>query len=105
MSEPTNFNEKVIENFRAHGGNVPGWGQMLLLTTTGAKSGAQRTTPLVYSTDGDRLVIVASKGGAPTNPDWYYNLLANPVATVEVGTERYQVRATVAEPAERDRLY
>lgn len=59
----------------------------------------------MYTTDGDRIVIIASKGGAPTNPDWFHNLVANPVATVEVGSERFPVRATVAEGQERDRLY
>jgi deazaflavin-dependent oxidoreductase (nitroreductase family) len=105
MSTYSNFNQTVIERFRQNGGNVSGWGRLLLLTTTGAKSGLPRTTPLAYSTDGDRLVIVASKGGAPTNPDWYHNLLANPTATVELGTERFQVRAHVVAGHERERLY
>jgi len=78
---------------------------MLLLTTTGARSGQSRTTPLVYTTDGDRIVIIASKAGAPTNPDWYHNLVANQTATIEVGAEKFQARATVAEGVERERLY
>jgi deazaflavin-dependent oxidoreductase (nitroreductase family) len=77
-----------------------------LLTTTGAKSGKQRVSPLAYTTDGDRLVIIASKAGAPTNPDWYHNLLAHPAATIEVGTEQFQVKSTVVlEEPERSRLY
>jgi deazaflavin-dependent oxidoreductase (nitroreductase family) len=105
MSGPNNYNQAVIERFRANGGIVPGPNKLLLLTTTGARSGQPRTTPVAYSTDGDRLVIVASKGGAPTNPDWYFNLVANPIVTVELGTERFQARASVAEESERERLY
>jgi deazaflavin-dependent oxidoreductase (nitroreductase family) len=78
---------------------------MLLLHTTGARTGKERVNPLVYTTDGDDLVVVASKGGAPTNPDWYHNLLANPDVTVEVGTDTMPVRARVAEGAERERLW
>ncbi|MEO7001196.1 MAG: nitroreductase family deazaflavin-dependent oxidoreductase [Ktedonobacterales bacterium] len=103
---PNNYNQIVIEQFRANGGKVQGANQLLLLTTTGAKSGQPRTTPIACSTDGDRLVILASKGGAPTNPDWYHNLLANPVVTVELGGETFQARATVVtDRQERDRLY
>ena len=78
---------------------------MLLLTTTGAKSGNPYTTPLVHTTDGDRIVIIASKGGAPSNPDWYYNLVANPEVTVELGTETFQAKASVVTGEERQRLY
>jgi deazaflavin-dependent oxidoreductase (nitroreductase family) len=102
------FNQQIIAEFRANGGKVGGMFAnmpLLLLTSTGAKSGQPRVSPLAYVADGDRLAIIASKGGAPTNPDWYYNLLANPTATVEVKDQRFQVRATVANPAERDRLY
>ena len=84
---------------------MEGWDRLLLLTTTGAKSGLPRTTPMAYSTDGDRLVVVAPNGGAPTNPDWYHNLLANPKVTVELGSERFQARAIVADGQERERLY
>jgi deazaflavin-dependent oxidoreductase (nitroreductase family) len=106
MSSPTNYNQTVIETFRQNGGQVPGPNRLLLLTTTGAKSGQPRTAPLAYSTDGDHLVVVASKGGAPTNPDWFHNLQANPVATVELGSETFQVRATVvADEQDRERLY
>lgn len=105
MSSPGNFNQMVIQQFRANGGKVNGPNPLILLTTTGAKSGQPRTIPVAYSTDGDRLVIVASKGGGPTNPDWYFNLLAHPIVTVELGTETFQARATVVTGAERDRLY
>ena len=102
------FNRGVVEHFRANGGVGPGrWATqpLLLLTTTGARSGLPRTTPLLYSTDGDRLVVIASKGGEPTHPDWYHNLLAHPEATVEVGGEAFPVRAEVAQGAERRRLF
>ena len=106
--DPNEFNTKIIAEFRANGGKVgpPFEGApMVLLTSVGAKSGKQRVNPLVYTTDGDRYVIIASKGGAPTNPDWYYNVKANPEVTVEIGEETFAARATVAEPAERDRLF
>ncbi len=102
------FNQRLIEEYRATGGKVGGQfagRPLLLLTTTGAKSGQPRTQPLVYTVDGDRLVIIASKGGAPTNPAWYHNLLANPQATVELGAETFEVRATRIEGEERRRLY
>jgi deazaflavin-dependent oxidoreductase (nitroreductase family) len=105
MSSPGNYNQIVIQQFRANGGKVSGPNQLILLTTIGAKSKQPRTTPVAYSTDGDRLVIAASKGGGPTNPDWYFNLLANPMVTVELGTEQFQARASVVTGAERDRLY
>lgn len=105
MSSFGNYNQMVIEQFRANNGSVPGRSNLLLLTTTGAKTGQPRIAPLAYSTDGDRLVIVGSKGGAPTHPDWYRNLLANPVVTVEVGGEQFQARASVIEGQERERLF
>lgn len=99
----------LIEDFRAHAGQVssgPFAGRdVLLLTTIGAKSGQPRLVPLVYTRDGDLYVIVASKGGAPTHPAWYLNLVANPIVTVELGPDKFQARAIVAEGAERDRLY
>jgi len=103
----TDRNAAVIEEFRANGGRVRSFATqpLLLLTHTGAKSGTRRTNPLAYFRDGDRYVIVASKGGAPTNPDWYHNLLAHPRATIEVGTDRFDVTARIAEPAERERLW
>ncbi len=103
------FNEKLIEEFRANGGTVGGQfagAPLLLLTTTGAKSGKERVSPLVYTTDGDRIVIIASKGGAPASPDWYHNLVAHPDVTVEIGMEKFAATATaLTEGAERDRLY
>jgi deazaflavin-dependent oxidoreductase (nitroreductase family) len=78
---------------------------MLLLTTTGAKSGQRRTTPLVYLPDGDRFIIIASKGGAPAHPAWYHNLVAHPGTTIEVGTESIPVTALVVTGEERDKLY
>lgn len=104
----SDFNTALIEEFRANDGTVSGpFGDapLLLLTTTGAKSGRQYTTPVVYTTDNGNYVIIASKGGAPENPDWYYNLVANPKATIELPGETVDVRATLAEGDERDRLY
>jgi deazaflavin-dependent oxidoreductase (nitroreductase family) len=108
MTSPTDFNTQLIEEFRANGGETSGpfkGRRLLLLTSTGAKSGQQRTTPLVYSNDGDRFVIVASKGGAPEHPAWYHNLVAHPEAVIEVGTEKFSVHASIAGQSERDRLY
>ena len=108
MSSPNDYNQALIEEFRANGGKVNGQfagASLVLLTTTGAKSGKERTNPLVYFKDGDHIIIVASKGGAPTNPDWYYNILAHPDVTLEIGTERFQAHAVVAEDAERDRIF
>ncbi len=102
------YNQKTIEEFRANKGKVGGPFEgrtLLLLHHKGAKTGRERVNPVAYVKDGDRLVIVASKGGAPTNPDWYYNVVANPLVTVEVGTEKYQARAKVTEDPERTRLY
>ena len=104
----TEFNRKVIEEFRANEGKVGGafaGAPMIIVTHTGAKSGKAHTTPLVYSLDGDRFVIIASKAGAPTNPAWYHNLIAHPEVTVEVGAERFKARAVEARGAERDRLF
>ena len=104
----SDFNENVINEFRANGGKVGGQfegARMMLLTTTGAKSGQARTKPVVYTTDGDRFVIIASKAGAPTNPDWFHNLVANPEVILEVGDERFPARATVVSGEERRRLY
>jgi deazaflavin-dependent oxidoreductase (nitroreductase family) len=108
MAEWDDFNQKLIEEFRANGGVVGGQfagAPLLILTTIGAKSGESRVSPLAYTRDGESLVIIASKGGAPTNPAWYYNLKANPEVAVEVGTETFQ--ATASEPLgdERDRLF
>lgn len=104
----TDWNKAIIEEFRANDGKVGGQfagRPLLLLHTTGAKTGQQRINPLAYSRADGRLVVIASKGGAPTHPDWYYNLLANPTVTVEVGTEQFQARAVVATEPERTRLF
>jgi deazaflavin-dependent oxidoreductase (nitroreductase family) len=105
----SDFNQAVIAEFRANAGKVGGYfdgANLLLLHTTGARSGRARTNPLVYAQDGDRFVVAASKGGADSNPDWYYNLRANPTATIEVGTEQFPVRATiVTEEPQRSELY
>ena len=99
-------NVPVIEEFRAHRGAVAHLGfPILLLTTTGARTGRRRTTPLGFGIDGSRVFVVASKGGAPHDPAWFHNLSANPSVTVELGTETYGARAVVAEGQERDRLF
>ncbi len=101
-------NEQVITEFRANQGKVGGRyanSPLLLLTTKGAKSGRALTRPLAYSKDGERLVVIASFGGGPKNPPWFHNLVANPEVTVEVGSERFQAKATVAAGEERQRLY
>lgn len=102
------WNRGIIDEFHAKGGKSIGHfgDKLLLLTTRGAKSGQVRTTPLVYHCDGDRYVIAASKGGAPSHPGWYHNLVKHREAEVEVGTEKFKVRATpIAMGPERDRLY
>lgn len=108
MSDANDWNAKIIEEFRAHAGVVGGpfeGAPMVLITTTGAKSAKKRTTPLVCLPDGERIVIFASKAGAPTNPDWYHNLKANPQVTVEVGADAYQAEAVEITGSERDRLF
>jgi deazaflavin-dependent oxidoreductase (nitroreductase family) len=102
------FNRKIIDEFRANGGKVGGdfaGAPMVLLTTTGAKTGRRLTSPLVHTTDGDDLVVIASKGGAPNHPAWYHNLKANPTVTVEVGDEEYEATAVITEGEERQRLF
>ena len=108
MNNPNERNIAIIKEFRANAGKVGGpfsGRSLLLLHTVGAKTGQQRINPVAYITDGDRLVIIASKGGAPTSPDWYHNILAHPLVTVEVGTEQFQVMATISAEPERSRLY
>ena len=104
MSEWNQRNRSVIDDFRANGGSS-GDRPLLLLTTTGARTGRRHTTPLMYLSDGERLAVFASKGGDPAHPDWYHNLVANPTVTVEVDGESFETQAVVAEPPERDRLY
>ena len=108
MPEVSEWNRAIIDEFRANNGKVGGpfaGAPLLLLHTTGAKSGKQRTNPVMYLPDGERLLVFASKAGAPTNPDWFHNLVANPRATVDVGDESFEVKATVITGEERDRLY
>ena len=103
------FTNNLIADLRANAGRAssgPMVGRpLMILTTTGARSGKERTAIITDTRDGDRYVIVASKSGAPTNPEWYYNLLANPEATAEAGGETFRVRATEATGVERQRLY
>ena len=108
MSSPNDWNTKVIQEFRANKGQVGGnfaGSTLLLLHTTGAKTGQERVNPVACLRDGDNLVVIASKNGAPVNPDWYHNLLAHPEVTVEVGVEQIKAHATVAAEPERTRLY
>jgi deazaflavin-dependent oxidoreductase (nitroreductase family) len=108
MSNSINWNQAIIDEFRANAGKVGGRFEgktLLILHTVGAKSGQERINPTAYVGVGDRLVIIASKGGAPTNPDWYYNILANPLVTVEVGTEQFQAQAIIVKEPERTRLF
>jgi deazaflavin-dependent oxidoreductase (nitroreductase family) len=108
-ARPGGWNDSIIEQFRANAGQMktgPFAGRsLLLLTTKGAKSGEERTSPVVYSRDGDRFIIIASKGGAPTHPSWYHNLRAHPEVTVELGAEKFRARAKTADDSERRRLY
>jgi deazaflavin-dependent oxidoreductase (nitroreductase family) len=102
------WNKGIIDEFHAKGGKGVGdfGDKLLLLTVRGAKSGQVRTTPVVYHRDGDRYVIAASMGGAPAHPAWYHNLLEHRDAEIEVGTEKFKVRATpIPKGPERDRLY
>jgi deazaflavin-dependent oxidoreductase (nitroreductase family) len=108
MPAVNDWNASIISEFRANAGKVGGRfanAPMVLITTKGARTGQLRTNPLVCLPDGDRLVIFASKGGAPTNPDWFHNLRANPEVTVEYGSERFTARAVITEGEERDRLW
>jgi deazaflavin-dependent oxidoreductase (nitroreductase family) len=109
MADVTDFNQTIIEEFRANagklGGNFEG-APMLLLHTTGAKSGKERVNPMMYrEVGGDDIAVFASKAGAPTNPDWYYNLVAHPETTAEIGTETVPVVARVAEGDERTTIW
>lgn len=98
-------NKRVIEEFRANGGKVKGWGSLILLTTTGAKTGQPRIAPLMLVEEGDRVLAVASKGGAPKHPEWYLNLVAHPQVTVEVGDEKFETTAKVLSGAEREKAF
>ena len=108
MTTPNDWNNAVIKEFRENGGKVGGrfeGAPVLLLTTKGAKTGKTRVNPMMYLPKGNRMFVFASKAGAPTNPDWYHNLIANPDVTVEVGTETFPARATPLTGEERDEIY
>lgn len=104
----SDWNKQIIEEFRANGGKVGGFFEgstLLLLHTVGAKSGLERVNPVVYLIDDDRYVIIASKAGADTHPDWYHNVVANPQVIIEVGSETLHASATVTTEPERTELY
>ncbi len=104
----SDWNAQVIEEFRANEGRVGGWFEgksVLILHNTGARSGLRRETPLVYRQEGDRVFIFASKGGSDSNPDWYYNLKANPDVDVEIGTDAVSAKAVEILGEERDAIY
>ena len=108
MAERVNRNAKIIEEFRANGGRVGGnfeGAPLLLLHSTGARSGEERINPMMYQRVGEAYAVFASKGGAPSNPDWYYNLLAHPEASIEVGDDVEKITARVAGPAERGPIW
>jgi deazaflavin-dependent oxidoreductase (nitroreductase family) len=108
MSDESEHNQSIINEFRANGGKVGGYfagRTLLLLHTIGAKSQQERINPTAYVRDNERFVVIASNSGEATNPSWYYNIVANPLVTIEVGTEKFQARASVAEEPERTRLY
>ncbi|MBE2223187.1 MAG: nitroreductase family deazaflavin-dependent oxidoreductase [Anaerolineae bacterium] len=108
MSDFNEWNKAIIKEFRENGGKVGGQfenSDLILLHTIGAKSGLERINPVAYFTDNGNYVVIASKAGAPDNPDWYYNIVAHPQFEVEVGTEQFQVQATIAEEPDRTELY
>ena len=108
MTAANDWNTSIIAEFRANGGRVGGQFEgapLLILHSTGAKSGQERVAPVMYQAVDGGYAIFASKAGAPTNPDWYYNLQAHPATTIEVGTETVPVRARIAVGGERDRIW
>lgn len=108
MTDFNDWNRRIIEEFRANGGKVGGQfegANLLLLHTTGVRSGQERINPLAYQQVGSDYAVFGSKGGAPTSPDWYRNLVAHPEVTVEVGTEKFPAKARVLEGDERERIW
>jgi len=104
----SDWNTSIIEEFRANGGKVGGpfeGAPLLLLHTVGARSGQERVNPMMYRKVGDSYAVFASKAGAPTNPDWYHNLVANPAVTAEIGPDTVRLRARVADPGEREPIW
>jgi deazaflavin-dependent oxidoreductase (nitroreductase family) len=107
VTERQELNQKIIEEFRANGGAVAQFAgtPLLLLITTGAKTGDARISPLAYLPDGDRLVVFAANGGRPANPGWYHNVIADPRVVVEVGAQRFGATASIATGEDRQRLW
>jgi deazaflavin-dependent oxidoreductase (nitroreductase family) len=108
MSEPNDWNAKIIQEFRANGGKVGGpfeGASILLLHTTGAKTGKERINPMMYRQVGANYAVFASKAGAPTNPDWYHNLVVNPAVRAEIGTQTLDLTARVTDGAEREPIW
>jgi deazaflavin-dependent oxidoreductase (nitroreductase family) len=108
MSEPSDWNAKIIQEFRGNGGKVGGpfeGATLLLLHTTGAKTGRERVNPMMYRQVGDSYAVFASKAGASTNPDWYHNLVANPAVRAEIGRQTLDLTARVAENSEREPIW
>jgi len=108
VADHANWNEQIIDEFRTTGGHVGGafeGAPLLLLHSTGARSGKERVNPMMYQRVGDSYAVFASKGGAPSNPDWYHNLVARPDATIEIRDEVEKVVARVAGPAERPGIW
>src|ERR1700730_18165057 len=108
MSELNDFNQRVIGEFRMNQGKVGGQMEgmpLLLLKTTGAKTGRALTKPLAYTKDGDRIAVIASFAGSPRNPAWYNNLVANPTVMLEIGSQRFQAKAVITTGEERQRLF
>jgi deazaflavin-dependent oxidoreductase (nitroreductase family) len=108
VAPPSRDQERVVAEFRARGGRVGGYHaglQLLLLTTTGARTGLRRAVPLTYLPDGDRYLVTAGNAGSDGHPAWYFNLIASPEVTVEVGTEVFEAVAIAAGEAERETLY
>lgn len=98
-------NERVIKEFRTNGGKVDGWAQLILVTTTGAKTGQERIIPLMHVPYGNGVLAIGSKGGAEKHPEWYLNILAHPDVIVEVGNEKYETRARLLSGAEREKAF
>jgi deazaflavin-dependent oxidoreductase (nitroreductase family) len=107
-ADPLAVNRRVVEQYRANDGQVEGFGgpsRLLLLTTKGARSGEERTAPMMYLRDGDRLVVYAANAGSPRHPAWYRNVVAHPDVTVQVGGDRFEATAVVTSGEERERLW
>jgi len=108
VAEPNDWNKRIIDEFRGNGGSVGGQFEgapLLLLHTVGARSGQERVNPVMYRKVGDSVAVFASKAGAPSHPDWYHNLVANPTVSAEIGARTVTFTARVAEGAERDRIW